>query len=222
MTVGVVSLTSLGGLTTALPANAASVNFGSWTSFGDTVLYSGSGEAELSTARTGIQDDGSLDFNFSGANPGSASNLATFLGVNPGGDAFEGSAIKSTITANAGDIFTFQFDFGTNEAVQRNSNLDFAFLTVGNQVFKLADTTNAPTSVNKPFFTDTGLLSYSYTFNAPGTYTLGLGVVDAKDPLISSGLYVANGKITPIPTPSLLVPMVLMGVNAVRRKRAQA
>jgi hypothetical protein len=238
VTAGAVALASLSGLAAAVPAQAAGISFDTWAKFGDVIQYS-TGETEMSTdafrhgedtlfpPATGFGSVGS--YNFSGTAAGAASDLAGFLGVAPnsldiGGTAIEGSAIKKTLTVQAGDKFSFSYDFGTNE---KNPVVrpvpDYALFTVNGAVTKLADIFNAPApAVNAPFYADTGLKTFSYTFASAGTYTLGLGVLDVVDGFETSGLYLNDATLTPVPAPSLLAPLVVMGVNAIRRNRKKS
>ncbi|MCA2574950.1 MAG: PEP-CTERM sorting domain-containing protein, partial [Microcystis sp. M41BS1] len=73
-----------------------------------------------------------------------ASNLESFLSLssNQLSNLFvtEGSAIKQTITANAGDILSFSWNFLTDEDAADVDYRDFAFFTLNNTLYSLADT----------------------------------------------------------------------------------
>jgi hypothetical protein len=235
---GIAALTSLAGLATALPANAAAIGFNNWIPFGDVATYT-TNDAEMSTNSAFAGEDRAFApkdpnvlpagyFNFSGNKAQTPNAVAFFLGVAPsvfGSEAVEGSAIKNSITANAGDVFSFVYSFGTNET---NPNVrlknDFAFFSVNGDVFKLADALTTPVSNgNSPFYTDTANKTFSYKFLTTGSYTLGLGVFDVgsvpSGRQETSGLAVADAKLTPVPAPSLLAPLAAMGVNAIVRRR---
>ena len=191
----------------ATPAHAVVVNFSSWQTFGDVTTPS-KGQANLSS--DAIQNDDfpapSGTFNFSGTPAGQAGplpDLQDFLGIatdalDSGGTAIDGSAIKNKINVQAGDMFSFNYNFLTNETASPNPLNDFAFFLVNNQVFPLADTT-AAFNVSTPFNTETGVNSYAYTFSTPGNYNLGLGVVDINDVTVTSALQVSNANIRPVP-----------------------
>jgi subtilisin family serine protease len=136
----------------------------------------------------------------------SSSNLEAFLNLTPGalnnlgnGNASEGSAIKRTFTAVAGDTLTFDWNFLTNEATPSSTSNDFAFYTVSSNptavtAVELGDTTS-PNFVNSPainYVQQTGYRSVSINIAQTGTYTLGLGVVDATDNIVNSALIVDN------------------------------
>jgi len=232
----VATAATLGGLAITLPAFALSIDFSTWQPLGD--VLQAPGTANMTNAKPGSNlDDQSPfpgNFNLTGNSQALGANLATSLGVplsslNIGGTAIEGSAISTVLNVNAGDIFSFDFDFGSNEPAYGLSAFpDYAFLTVNGLVLQLAGIGNTSTGAvsTLPFFAKTGLQSYSYTFTTAGTYTLGLGVVDI-DPFsgpfipgsVSSGLFVSNGNITPIPTPALLPGLVGMGIAAWRKRK---
>ncbi|MBX9255405.1 PEP-CTERM sorting domain-containing protein [Desmonostoc muscorum CCALA 125] len=209
---GLVSLGSLGGLAiTTTSALAVGLNLGSWQQFGD-VTTSGDG-ANLSTASLQFADDAPASagaFNYSGIPAGEAGfypDLQDFLGLadssalDIGGFAFEGSAIKNTITVVAGDALSFDWNFRTNETL----NKDFAFLLVDSTVIKLADFTDA-TQADSPFLQETGIRSY--TFSTPGTYSVAFGVVDVDDYATTSALEVKNATIKRVPEPSIILGLL--------------
>ncbi|AFZ20509.1 DVUA0089 family protein [Allocoleopsis franciscana] len=131
------------------------------------------------------------------------SALESFFGWSAGtldgmgnGNATEGSAMKlSTITVAAGSTLTFDWNFLTNESTPSSYN-DFAFVSI-NGLTELADT-NSTFALSPTVFTEqTGYKKFSYTFRAAGTYTIGLGVVDAGDKTVDSALVVDNFSLTP-------------------------
>jgi hypothetical protein len=100
------------------------------SSFGVT-LVNGSYQAVLQTCVfVGACDDSQPLTN--------ANNLESFLGLsgNELSNLFvtEGSAIKQAITANAGDIFSFSWNFLTDEDAANVDNSDFAFFTLNNNL----------------------------------------------------------------------------------------
>jgi hypothetical protein len=196
----------LGGLTLAInsPSLAASIDLTLWQTIGDVSIIAGGTGANLSN--DGLNnDDGSLgNFNFSG-NPaelvGFNGPLETFLGVNAsdldlGGTAWEGSALKTTITVGAGDSLSYNWNFLTNETSPTIDPLigpqkDYAFFMVNSTIVKLADYTNTLLPSN-PFDSETGLQMGNYTFSQAGTYTIAFGIVDLNDYPITSALSLSN------------------------------
>lgn len=223
----ILSLASFGSLAmTATESHAVQVDFSSWQKFGD-VTTPGTGQTSLST--NALQDDDfpqpDANFNFSGTPAGQArpfTSLQNFLGVAPtaldvGGAAFEGSAIKNTFNAEAGDVFRFNYNFLTNET--STSKLDYAFFLVNSTVTKLADFTNA-SNPSSPFTSETGNNSFTYTFSAPGTYNVALGVVDVNDYNNTSALRVSNANLEPVPEPlTILGSLTALGFGAGLRQR---
>jgi hypothetical protein len=190
-------------------------NFSGWQTTGDASVVGasigssptqGAFQAFLTTA----SQQGDFN-NFSGTDAVVASTLESFLGLAPGslGTAVEGSAIKQTITANAGEVIRFDYKFLTTEG----SNNDFAFVTLP-ALSTLADTTTGPffssAVILDPVFGDptqeTAFGTFSFTIPVTGTYTLGIGVVDQTDEFIPSGLLIDNavlaqpGQVVPEPS----------------------
>ena len=177
-----------------------------------------------------VQGDGSVDTSAIGVNPMdgtyqalittsaangavSAANVATFLDLAPNalnifgnGAAIEGSALKlDPLTVNAGDVLTFDWNFLTDEVTPSPNFNDFGFVALSNG-FKteLTDTFGSFTSLAGGAFNQhSGYGTYRYVFNDAGTYTLGIGVVDARDGGGDSGLLIDNLQVTPLADPAL-------------------
>jgi hypothetical protein len=149
-------------------------------------------------------------------------DVSSFLGEDFLADAIEGSAIKQTFKAQAGETLSFSWNFLTNESVGDHSNPDFndfAFATVSNNsqnlFFRLADTTTdflARDSYSN-FFEETGFKTFSFTLPADGEYTLGVGVVDVGEPTIISGLLVDN--VQAVPETNSTVSLLILGLVGV-------
>ncbi|MBD2532099.1 hypothetical protein H6G97_21945 [Nostoc flagelliforme FACHB-838] len=146
-------------------------------------------------------------------------DVSSFFGEGLLADAIEGSAIKQTFRAQAGETLSFAWNFLTNESVGDNSNPafnDFAFATLSNNsqnlFFKLADSTTdfLATSSNSNFFEETGSKTFSLTLPTDGEYTLGVGVVDVGEPTIISGLLV--DRVQAIPETSSTISLLILGI----------
>jgi hypothetical protein len=144
--------------------------------------------------------------------------LADFLNIEVGslsalGEVYEGSAIKTSFTVEAGDVLSF--------GVQAPLFNDFAFVSLSPTVErKLADTFSTfptPLQDRTVFYDQTGFQAYSYTFQAAGTYTLGIGVADVGDGAVDSGLLVDNVLLsssstpTPVPEPASVLGVLAFG-----------
>ncbi|MCA2815105.1 MAG: PEP-CTERM sorting domain-containing protein, partial [Microcystis sp. M090S1] len=131
----------------------------------------------------------------------------------------EGSAIKQTITANAGDIFSFYWNFLTDEDATNVDYNDFAFFTLNNTLYSLADTQSSfPVNPSFSHLTkETGYQPYTITISVSGDYILGFGVVDVDktgggNATGNSALLVDNIKlnnIAKVPEPDTLFGLLL-------------
>ncbi|MBD2255012.1 PEP-CTERM sorting domain-containing protein [Nostoc parmelioides] len=132
----------------------------------------------------------------------SSSDLETFLGLSSGSltGSVEGSAIKQTITVNAGDVLTFYWNFLTDEVSADPDFNDFAFFSVSN-INQLANTYDATVFSFSRLAQQTGYQPYTYNFTTAGIYTLGFGVIDVGDTTVNSALLVDNVELTPVPEP---------------------
>ncbi len=210
----------LSSLCVASPSYAAIINggfdtgdFAEWTTIGNTNIETaefGSGPTEGTYGALVTNSSGSI------AVPG----LETFLGLELGsltdlgnGITYNGSAIKQTFTANAGDILTFDWNFLKKEEPDPIFN-DFAFVSV-NSLSTLASPLKSSlvpfSNVDQQFDQQTKFQSSSFTIPNTGTYALGLGVVNVTDTSGDSGLLVDNVSLKPIPEPSSVLGTLTLG-----------
>lgn len=142
----------------------------------------------------------------SGAFAVSIASLQTFFhGVSlMGGQEGSGVLIPFTISAGDGQL-TFDFDFLSNEVLQSMPRDDFAVALIFNGANALqsgatfADVTTDMNSFSlfgpqTPFQFHTGYQTFSLSVAglAPGSYSLGIGVVDSATPDHASGLLIDN------------------------------
>ena len=152
-----------------------------------------------------------------------ANDLESFLGLSGNQlsnlSVVEGSAIKQTITANAGDVFSFSWNFLTDEDATNVDYNDFAFFTLNNTLYSLADIQSS-FPVNPSFShlkKETGYQTYTIPISVTGNYILGFGVVDVDktgggNAAGNSALLVDNIKLTNIakvPEPDTLFGLLL-------------
>ena len=226
------------------PSQAAIINgsfetgdFSQWNTIGNTSIQTsayGSGptagtyDALLSTGEATPVPVNSLE-DFVGLLPGSLNGIGD-------GDTFQGSAIKQTFNANAGQVLTFDWDFLTNEATPSQFFNDFSFVNISSAsnitLSKLADTSSAFTSsptrnytdTNKSFASETGFQTFSYTIPTTGEYSLGIGATNAGDPYGVSGVLIDNVKLssTPVPEPGLewgVFALGALGIGSALKRR---
>lgn len=189
---------------TIINGSFETVDFTGWTTIGSTSIETsafgscpseGTFQALLSTGGATFSD--AIIETFLGLEAGSLDNFGN-------GDVIQGSAIRQTFTANAGDILTVDWNFLTNEGAQVFPYNDFSFVSISSQS-ELANTTfsSSVTSSTTQFFEETGFQTFSFTIPTTGTYTLGLGVADVGDNSIDSGLLVDNVILTSFSDPVL-------------------
>lgn len=168
--------------------------------------------------------------NQSGTNAVSVSSLASFLGVSTASirdgtvTGQEGSAFSLSLgNVAAGTTISFKYDFMTNE-VQPGAHNDFAFITLtgmsGNTPV-VADTLTPgllpTTGVGNPFVLESGYRTYSFTIATTGTYTLGIGVVDATTTDTSSALLVDSINVPEGGSAVVLLGMAVLALATLRR-----
>lgn len=163
-TLGLALASSLGAIAFSTPAYSINVDLSTFDAIGN-----------VSNSNTTINSGSTI---FTGGGSGS---LEEFLGFT-GGD-FDtaipnntyGSAIKQTLSLNAGDQFSFNWTFNTSDS-------DQAFVAINNEIQVLS-----------------GRNPYSYTFGTSGNYQVAMGVLDVTDSTGVSTLTLSNAQIQPVP-----------------------
>ncbi|GEM_PF-1246485 len=177
----------------------------------DSPIRAGDEEQGLATQTGTVVEDGLSfeDGDLSEGNPNSAvamtitsddsdadqSDIESFLGLSAGalepavdsnggaGDAGNGSAAKTTLTVEAGDIISFNWVFNNgesgSEALEYN---DFAFVVINGEVIELADS-SAGNLASNPF---------TYEVTADGEITIGFGQMNVGDTGVDSSLSVSD------------------------------
>lgn len=197
-----------------------------WNTLGDVATQSGG--AFLTTASLFDDDfpEDAATFNASGT---SAYDIAlggfeSFAGLNAGAldtpdFAFEGSLLTQTVSINAGDTLSFNWNFFTNEG----TSADYAFVAINGVVSVLAPAQSALIP-SVPFDFSTGASLFSQTFATASSVTLAFGVVDLTDYSVTSALWLDNVQLTAaVPEPETYA-MLLAGLGIIvassRRKTA--
>jgi len=208
-------------------------DFTGWSGTGDVLLddgtLGGSGPTEgtyqalLTTAGT-LTDGFNLNFDDPLKDAVVVGNMETFLGLSgalSGFGAVEGSAIRQSFTANAGEVLSFNWNFLTDDAGLSD---DFAFVLIDGSLTTLSDANSLLLGPSGGFFLDeTGYYTSSHTFGTSGAHTLAFGVVDAPDNIGASGLLVDNISLTAVPIPGTLLLMGsgLAGLIGFLRKKGR-
>lgn len=158
---------------------------------------------------------GQVDLSSTGATDADGP-LQQFLNLNStdldiGGIAFEGSAVKINLAADAGDEFSLTWGFLTSEPTSLNPSNDFGFVAINGDVTTLADVNSG---------SNTG--SFTETFNTAGNYEVAIGVVDVADFNEVSSLQIrnANTDAQPVPEPlTILGSGVALAFGAILRRK---
>jgi hypothetical protein len=182
-------------------------DFAGWTTLGSTSIKT----ASFGTGPT----QGTFDALITNDSGPDHAAVESFLSLDPNAlatlvsNVTNGSAIKQTVNVTAGMTLTFDWNFLTSEAAGEQTYRDFGFVSItpvatGGTLIKLADTTStlitAPGATGFPRMT--GFHSFSITFTTDGTYSIGVGAMNAGDQTTNSALLVDNFQITPSAPPS--------------------
>jgi hypothetical protein len=214
-------LVSFGLLSWTATAQAAAINFSTWTGFGDFTTPS-LGTANLSNNALQNEDSPQLDstFNFS-ANPAVESfDLENGLGLTTGTldptagvSATEGSALTTQINLPQPTTLSFNWSFQTNDSTFTLDNFgDYAFLRINNSLTTLAST-NSSLVASSPY-----ARAVSGTFSQvlpAGNYNISLGVVDVVTFDTSSALSISLADLTPLNNPTVPEPGNLFGLGLI-------
>src|SRR5207302_7825515 len=107
-----------------------------------------------------------------------------------------------------GDVVTFNYDFLTDEDPSGTHHNDFAFWELNSgTIHVFADTASSlhPTDAsNSVFALETGYHTVTINITTTGTYTLGIGVMDATTADNPSGVLIDNIQVTPVPEPTTI------------------
>lgn len=121
----------------------------------------------------------------------SQNTLESFLGIGSNaidsittGTATNGSAIKTTLSLNAGDTVMFDWRFSTSDYVPYYDNSFYTSLN--GQLIKLADVGTVGN------YGSSGWQTKSFTVGLTGVYTIGFGVVNEGDSGVNSTLSIDN------------------------------
>lgn len=210
-----------------------------WQTFGD--VRTVDGRVSMTTASTAFDDDnlgaGNEGFlNESGTPAVDFSVEGTLAGIpvtsfDIGGYAYEGSGIRQSFSALAGNTLNISFDWAFSST--DTTNPDFGFIAINDSVHKFVDTGSQyltgkflgsfvdAQNVTWNWFNST----YSYDANTDGSLSLALGLVDINDFSYTSRLRIDNVTVSAVPEPETYALMltglgVLAGVMR-RRQRAQ-
>ena len=104
-----------------------------------------------------------------------------------------GAAVSREIEVEAGSVLQFDWNLLTNEP-SVNGSPDFAFASITPSIglIPLASVADVDRLSTSGFGRETGYRKFEYTFEEGGTYTLGVGVMNAADRFDDSGVLIDN------------------------------
>ena len=202
--------------------NAAAIDFDTWNTFGDVATSSNS----ASLSNNALLDDDfpelDSDFNFSNNPAIDSVTLESDLGLSPGSldpdsdnfiQATEGSGLTNSVTFIEPTQLTFNWQFLTNDTTFIDNGFrfaDYGFVFSEDMVEAIAstDSTLTPSSTN---YAQEAIGTYESIF-APGTYSLGMGVVDVDNFDRSSALVITDAQIEPVPESNSGFILLAMGL----------
>ncbi len=219
--------------------SAGSTTITGWNPIGSAIITDSSfGDAPASgTKQLFLNNDSQASDYYTTPNAVSvagANGLESFLNLKSGalsslgnGTATTGSGIQQKFTLTQTEQLVFSYDFVTAEDQTNSPNPDFGFASLTGSatslsvlanaaqatVFEPAQTGRSSPSIDD-YLSETGYKTYTFqALIGPGTYTLGLGVVNANTSDIGSGLLVDNITLTPmaaVPEASTAISMALL------------
>jgi len=219
---------------TVLNPGFESGDFTAWSTIGQTTvegtLHDGPSEGSFQAL---ITNDGAS------VSPTDVANFAGVtvaalepLSVGAGGatnlfSSGEGSAIKQSITVNAGDTLSFDWQFLTNEGVGSSNFSDFAFVVIDGVPTKLVDINDLGLfgGSGSPFNNETEFNTFTHVMAGAGTFDLVIGIGDQGDTLNgnNSHLLLDNFRLTTtaIPEPASLGLLAMGSLILLRRSNKQ-
>ena len=131
--------------------------------------------------------------------------VAGSLDVLSTGNATTGSAFGNSIHVNAGQIFSFDWVWDSNESNSSSYN-DFAFVTLDlDGISLIADTSTADNSGG----------TFSWLATSTGTLNYGVGILDVRDSIVDSFLTVSNVQAVPEPSTLAIFALSIMGLSLI-------
>jgi hypothetical protein len=133
--------------------------------------------------------------------------------------AAEGAIAWQSFSGNAGDTFSFIWNFGT-----RDSFADYAFFVLDGVLVQLASSADATLAGSGDNLFETGYNPFTLTLQTGGTHRIAFGVVDVNDTAVMSSLRIDQVQLSAanqIPEPGSLALLGLgVGLLAWQRRRA--
>lgn len=131
------------------------------------------------------------------------------------------SLVAQDQTWNAGDSITFDWAFNASDYLPYN---DFSIFAVEDSLGNVIENITLADVASVGNYGQTGWNTYSYTFTASGSGSIGFGVYNLLDSALDSELYVDNitSSVVPEPATIALFGLGLAGLGLSRRRSAKA
>ncbi len=168
---------------------------------GDFNFWDARGPASIVDSATAIPTQGVRQAQLVANQTGSQRlTIETLLGVERssldefcGCRATRGAAVSREITVEAGSVVQFDWNLLTDEpSIDASPDFAFASITPNIGLIPLANVDDVDRISTSGFGRETGYSTFEYTFEEGGTYTLGVGVMNAQSRFLDSGVLVDN------------------------------
>lgn len=157
-----------------------------------------------------------------------SSVVLTSLGVVPfnnihalgAGTPTNGNGLSQSVTVNAADVLSFDWNFTTSELTEPSTYDDFAFYTINGTPYLLASRNSSTWDTASPpagFEGQTDWATQTYTFPTAGTYSIGFGTFNVGDAGYNSALLLDS---ISVPEPGAMA-LLAIGALALLRQRRQ-
>ena len=123
---------------------------------------------------------------------------------------FNGSALKQSVSVNAGDKLAFHYNYFDGDYGEFT---DFSFFTINDSLIRLTDANTPDDTAANPSYGLRGDVTRFFTFQSAGAYNVGFGTVNVGDGALDSGIFIDNISIENAgvaPVPELSTGLLLM------------
>jgi hypothetical protein len=140
------------------------------------------------------------------------------------GSPVTGTCITQSVTASAGDLLSFDWNFASDELNESATFNDFAIYTIDSSCFLLASRNTSTWDISSPppgYDGQTNWATQTYTFTTPGPHTLGFAVFNVGDAGHNSAMFLDGVSVPGVPEPTAIAfaPLLLATLVLKRRRK---